>query len=94
MLLCCVEINFFEEDLSEVLPINMHGWPLIYVEDIPMQDTPNDCGVFVLLYMKTLVGKTKIDWGKLKVWSKHIEKLRAEFAIDLINTFHRKVMSK
>ncbi|KAK8969223.1 hypothetical protein KSP40_PGU021923 [Platanthera guangdongensis] len=57
-------LKFLHEDIGESLPARVHEWTIIPVEGIPVQEGGDDCGVFVIMFMKTSVSRKKCSWRK------------------------------
>ncbi|KAK8938233.1 hypothetical protein KSP40_PGU013181 [Platanthera guangdongensis] len=75
------------QDISKSLPTWLHSWDIKTVGEAPTQESGNDCGIFVLKYMK-VIGITKsISWSSFKSWQKNAAKFRAEIAVEMIELF-------
>ncbi|KAK8918698.1 hypothetical protein KSP39_PZI021809 [Platanthera zijinensis] len=78
-------LKFVLEDIGESLPARVHEWPIIPVEGIPAQEGGDDCGVFVLMFMKTIVSRKKCSWRKR--WQRKMSLFRAEIAVEMLQSF-------
>ncbi|KAK8969393.1 hypothetical protein KSP40_PGU003934 [Platanthera guangdongensis] len=64
-------LKFVHEDIGRSLPARVHEWSIIPVEGIPAQESGDDCGLFVLMFMKTTVSRKKCSWRKTQSWKKN-----------------------
>ncbi|KAK8969643.1 hypothetical protein KSP40_PGU007526 [Platanthera guangdongensis] len=71
-------MRYIQEDTVDVLPRDIASCPLRVVEGLPTQDNSNDCGIFVMKYMKASVVEGPVDWKSHKTWEKDMSRIRAE----------------
>ncbi|KAK8966014.1 putative ubiquitin-like-specific protease 1B [Platanthera guangdongensis] len=75
------------EEVSEALPADIIMWPINEVPNLPQQDNGDDCGVFVMKFMKEALSAETISWQEKKNWCKEMPQFHAEITADILRAF-------
>jgi len=81
-----MQVEKLWEDCSDSFSADIRKWPVMRVDDVPQQ-VDQDCGVFVIKFMKILYSKQVVDWKRWKDMHKKIAKYRAKYAADILRAF-------